>query len=95
MAYSGTAEIDFGAFPGAYSAIKNIIDQGAIQAGSIVEAWIFPTATVDHTVSEHLTDAPSIMAYNVVAGIGFTIYGATQDTAKVYGKWTVAWAWRT
>jgi hypothetical protein len=106
MATTGTATIDFGAFPGKADTSLAITGQAAILAGSYVEAWIRPTATADHTVDEHIVDAPRVVAGNISAGVGFTIYGVdnanhgTRDgkhglptTPMPYGLWTVAWVW--
>lgn len=72
---TGTATLDFGAFPGASDASLAIMGQGAIVAGSLVEAWLRPAVTTDHTADEHMVETLAIFAANIVAGIGFTIYG--------------------
>ena len=69
----GTALVDFGAFPGASDA-SLFVSAPSILAGSLVEAWIFPAATADHTADEHLVETLKVMAGNVVASSGFTIY---------------------
>lgn len=103
MSATGTATLDFGAFPGAADTSVAVSGQTAIQAGALVEAWLLPTATADHSVDEHIlaSDAISVVAGNVVAGTGFTIYGLNAAMAEVslgdeyhiYGQWVVAWAW--
>lgn len=75
MGAQGTATLDFGAFPGASDAAVAITGQASILAGSLVEAWLFPAATADHTADEHLVETLRVMAGNVVAGVGFTVYG--------------------
>jgi hypothetical protein len=70
-----TALLDFGAFPGASDASVVITGQASILAGSLVEAWIFPAATADHSADEHAVETIKVLAGNVVAGTGFTIYG--------------------
>ncbi len=67
-----------------------------------------PTATSDHSVDEHWTDPPDVLAGSVSAGVGFTIYGKAKDiwggitgvestpgdmNNLVYGKWSIAWRW--
>jgi hypothetical protein len=74
MGAQGTTTVNFGAFPGASDATVVITGQTSIQAASLVEAWIFPSATADHSVDEHWVDPPDIFAGNIVAGTGFTIY---------------------
>lgn len=92
MAGQGTITIDFGAFPGKTDASIAVTGQAGILTGSLVEAWIFPVATSDHSADEHLAEPPAIVAGNIVAGTGFTIYGNALDN-RAYGLWTVAWCW--
>jgi len=71
----GTDILDFGAFPGKSDASVNITGQTGIVSGSLVEAWIRPAATADHTADEHMVETLHVFAGNIVAGTGFTIYG--------------------
>ena len=75
MGAQGTANLDFGTFPGKSDASIAVTGQAAILGSSIAEAWIFPTATADHTVDEHMVETLKVIAANIVAGTGFTIYG--------------------
>ncbi len=101
MGAQGTASLNFGSFPGESDTTVAITGQSGILSNSLVEAWIFPSATSDHSADEHIVDPPRIMAGNVVAGVGFTIYGVDQNklsdpqgrSPKVYGSWNVAWVW--
>lgn len=70
----GTATLDFGAFPGSSDA-SVAVSAPTITALQLVEAWMFPAATTDHTADEHLVETIKVVAGNVVAGVGFTIYG--------------------
>lgn len=72
---TGTTTLDFGAFPGTSDASVAVTGQTGIVAGSLVEAWIRPVATADHTADEHLVESIKVLAGNIVAGTGFTIYG--------------------
>jgi hypothetical protein len=96
MAATGTTTIDFGAFPGTADTSVAVTGQTGIVAGSLVEAWIRPVATADHSADEHLVEKVRVMAGNIVAGTGFTIYGFNDrelgDT-RLYGLFTTAWAW--
>jgi hypothetical protein len=92
---TGTATIDFGAFPGKTDTSVTVTGQTGILNTSLVEAWIFPSATADHSADEHWVEDIVIVAGNIVAGTGFTIYahvGAT-NRGRLYGQYTVAWAW--
>jgi hypothetical protein len=93
MATKGTAEIDFGALPGAMYATVAVTGQTAIVSGSYVEAWIRPAATTDHTADEHIVDPPRIVAADIVAATGFTIHGFSNNKVPHHGKYTVAWVW--
>lgn len=76
---TGTAVLDFGAFPGKSDASVAVTGQGGIVDGSLVEAWIRPVATADHDVDDHLFEMLGIRAGNIVAGTGFTIYGVNTN----------------
>lgn len=75
MGASGITTIDFGAFPGKSDASVDVTGQATIVAGSLVEAWIRPVDTADHTADEHMLETLKILAGNIVAATGFTIYG--------------------
>jgi hypothetical protein len=74
MGAQGTTTIDFGAFPGKSDASVAVTGQAGIVAGSLVEAWIRPVATADHTDTEHMVETIKVFAADIVAGTGFTIY---------------------
>jgi hypothetical protein len=74
VAVQGTVILDFGAFPGKSDA-SVFVSQPTITAGSLVEAWIFPANTADHTADEHMLETLKVFAGNVQAGVGFTVYG--------------------
>ena len=103
---TGTATIDFGAFPGTSEASIAVTGQASIVAGSLVEAWRMPTvATADKTVDEQRIDRLSVYATDIVAGTGFTIRGyddarpawrdafAQAQPQRIYGKFLIGWAW--
>jgi hypothetical protein len=69
----GTATINFGAFPGASHATVVVTGQAAIVADSVVQAWIRPVATADHSADEHMLETIRVHASSIVAGSGFTI----------------------
>lgn len=79
MGASGQAQVDFGAFPGKSDTSLAIIGQAGIAAGSLVEAWLFPAATADHSSDEHVVENIKITAGNIVAGTGFTIYAVNMS----------------
>ncbi len=83
MATQGTAILDFGAFPGRSDTSVDVTGQTGISAGSLVEAWLLPAATADHSADEHWVDPPAVFAGNIVAGTGFTIYASARDGIPV------------
>lgn len=93
MGAQGTADLDFGAFPGKTDATVTVTGEAGIVAGSLVEAWLRPVDTADHKAEEHTLNQVAVTAGNIVAGTGFTIYGITTDTLRSYGVWKVAWVW--
>lgn len=80
MGAQGTATLDFGAFPGASDASVAVTGQASIVAGSMVEAWLRPSATADHSADEHWVETIKVVAGNISAGTGFTIYGFNTNT---------------
>jgi hypothetical protein len=101
MGAQGTAAVDFGAFPGTTDASTVITGQATIGAGSLVEAWLYPVATADHSVDEHIVETIRVLAHTVVPGTGFTITARSDlqemDPAgragRLYGLWSVGWVW--
>ena len=69
----GTATVDFGAFPGSSHASVVVTGQAGIVAGSVVQAWIRPVATADHSADEHMLETLKVHAADIVAGTGFTV----------------------
>jgi hypothetical protein len=88
MGAQGTTTVNFGTFPGGQDASVAVTGQATILAGSLVEAWLYPSATVDHSADEHLVETISVMAGNVVAGVGFTIYA--QNTSNAVEQLAIA-----
>lgn len=95
MGAKGTTTVDFGAFPGSSDTSVTVTGQTSILAGSLAEAWVFPTATADHSADEHVIEEFEVKAGNVVAGTGFTIYAIERTTGdtRLYGQFTVGWVW--
>ncbi|CAB4214963.1 hypothetical protein UFOVP1469_33 [uncultured Caudovirales phage] len=93
MGAQNTALVDFGAFPGASYATVAVTGQASIVAGSLVEAWIRPEATTDHTADDAIVDPPRVIAGDIVAATGFTIHAFSDNTKRHWGKYTVAWVW--
>ena len=102
MPAQGITTVNFGAPPGSAIAAVTTVNAPGIQAGSIVEAWLYPQPTTDHSADEHITAAPNIevIAGNVNAGAQtFQIFAQTVNPQVVnltlveYGQYSVAWVW--
>ena len=76
---AGSIELDFGAFPGSSEATVAVTGQAAIVAGSLIECWVMPKATADHSVGEHIVEKIRARHGEVVAGTGFTIHGTNES----------------
>ncbi len=90
---TGTATLNFGALPGVMDVSIAVTGQAAILSDSLVEAWLRPAATADHNADEYIVEELKVLAGNISAGTGFTIYGQATGRTPIYGQWTVAWAW--
>jgi len=94
MAVTGTAVLDFGAFPGAGQASVAVTGQAAIATSNFCEAWVrIQDVSADHSQDEHQVEQLKITAGNLVAGVGFTIYGECLQGGFCYGKFNVNWVW--
>ena len=94
VSQQGTATLDFGSFPGATDATVAVTGIPRIKSTSLVEAWLWPgSGTVDHTADEHKVVGMKVLASDVVAGTGFSIFGVTNDKSRLHGQWNVAWRW--
>ena len=88
---TGTATIDFGAWPGGNTCELAITGQAAILTTSLVEAFIMGDSTADHNVDEHLLAPFRLVCGVPTAATGFTIY-ATSDLVLT-GTFKVRWVW--
>ena len=84
MGAQGTAILNFGAFPGSSHATVAVTGQASIVAGSLVEAWLRPEATADHTADEHMVETIKVFAADIIAGTGFTIHGF--NTSELWAR---------
>lgn len=74
MGAQGTTTVDFGSFPGSSHTKVTVTGQASILSSSLVEAWVVPIATSDHTADEHVLEPIRVYVSDVVAGTGFTIH---------------------
>jgi hypothetical protein len=86
---SGIATLDFGASAKTSTVVVTGVD--AITATSVVLVKMRIEDTDDHTAEDLLIDPIRVEAFAIVAGVGFTIYGAMEN-APANGKYNVQWA---
>ena len=77
MSTQGTAVLDFGAFPGSNVAYVDVATVGVV-ATSLIEAWIRPAASADHTDTDHVAAPMKVVAQYVSDG-NIRIYGINQN----------------
>jgi hypothetical protein len=61
---SGSTTVDFGAFPGGNIASTTITFSDVYAPNAIIDAWVLPAATADHTADEHVVDPPLVTVTN-------------------------------
>jgi len=77
MGATGTATINFGSFPGSNVAFVDVVAAGVIST-SLIEAWIRPATTVDHTDADHVVAPMKVVGVFLSAG-NIRIYGINQN----------------
>ena len=91
---TGTATIDFGAFPGSNEASVAVTGQSGILVTSKADAFVMADDTsTDHTAADHryFEVFANLSCGTPSAGTGFTIYARSAE--KLSGQWTVRWVW--
>jgi hypothetical protein len=88
---TGTAEIDFGAWPGSNEASVTVAAAG-VTAATHVEAWVMgDSTTTDHTAADHKY-FPVFAALTPVAGTDqFIAHG--RSLHKMQGRWAFHYVW--
>jgi hypothetical protein len=87
---TGQTTIDFGT--GNTDVSVAVTGQASILAGSLAEAWLFPSVTASNEIDNHLIDDITVIAHSVVAGTGFTIF-VKCNNGLAHGIFNVAWIW--
>ena len=91
---TGTATINFGAFPGSNEASIAVTGQTSISATSKVEAWVMAdNTTSDHTAADHryFPLFAVLTCGTPTTGTGFTIYA--RSTEQLQGTFALNWVW--
>lgn len=97
----GTAELNFGVFPGTSIATVDVASVGVLVTSKL-QAWIRPTATADHTDIDHVAASMAVHAIYLSDG-NFRIYGSNRNDVTApdskknqpmfVGRYAVNWAW--
>jgi len=90
---TGSATLDFGAYPGANEASVVVTGLGSIGASAKAEAFFMRTTSADHTLNDHVYAALlcGLSCGEVVAATGFTIRAVSEH--KLQGQFTVQYVW--
>ena len=83
----GTTTVDFGT---GKTDVSVAVSAPAITGTQLVEAWVFPATTASNTADNHWVEDLHIVAGNVSAGVGFTIY-ASCKTGLAHGIYNIGW----
>jgi hypothetical protein len=89
---TGSAVVDFGSTPTHNFASLAITGQTAITTADFVEAWPPARASADHSSDEHRVEDLQVIAGDIVAGVGFTIY-VRPRLGTAWGRYNVDWVW--
>lgn len=90
----GTSTINFGSAPGTNQVSVAVTGQTGITADAVPRAWINYDSTASHNTEEHLflNQFASVVAGDVIAGTGFTIY-AVIPYLRINGTLQVRWSY--
>jgi hypothetical protein len=91
---TGTATLDFGAWPGSNEASVAVTGQASILSTSKADAYVMADDTSsDHTASDHryFETFASLSCGTPTAATGFTIHARSHH--KLTGTWAVRWVW--
>ena len=89
MPGQGTTTVDFGT---GKTDVSVAVSVPSITGSQLVEAWVFPTATATNTADDHWVEELRVIAGNVQAGVGFTVYAKCENNLA-HGQFTVAWVY--
>jgi hypothetical protein len=89
---TGTAIINFGAFPGSNEATVSFADTSITGTAQVTAVIMSDASTVDHTAADHRY-AAAFMALTAQpsGGVGGTIHA--RSIHKLQGTFEVSWAW--
>jgi hypothetical protein len=83
----GTSVLDFGS---GSNSISLVVEDPNIKSTHQVSVELSSVATAQHPVDDLLVDPIRVIAYNILDGVGFTIYGQ-MDNAEAHGSYNINW----
>lgn len=102
---SGTATVNFGAWPGSPLATVDVTGQAGLVATSRIESWVLPIDTADHSADEHQMAELATRSFFVSSGTfrievwvpatGHRLLDNKRQFSpeKDYGQYSIGWAW--
>ena len=90
MGATGTAVLNFGAFPGKGEAELDVSMPGLLST-SLIEAWIRPETTTDHSADEHVIEDFMVDAVFLSAGTARIVLHPRDG--RCYGLYNTNWGW--
>lgn len=93
MSGTGTAVVDFGAWPGSNEASVAVAGLSEILATDHAEAWFMAEPSLDHTANDHAYAATlaALSCSTPTEYVGFTIHA--RSVHKLQGKFNVHYVW--
>ena len=80
-------KVNFGSSGSTYASA--VVVATDVLAGARPLAWLFPKATSDHTVDEHVLAPVRVVAGEATAGVGFTVYAVLDPASPSARKGSV------
>lgn len=88
--FSGQQDIDFGNAPGLDS-VTVAIARPTVTAAAAVTAVLYPQATANKSMDEHLMERISVWAHDVVPGVGFSVTASSTGPGLLTGIFSTLW----
>src|SRR5258706_4536945 len=92
---AGSAVLDFGI--GTSNGSIDVTGQSGLSTRSVVQAAVMSQDSTDHSADEHTVETLAVFVGNIIAGVGFTIYGTNKSqlgNTLLTGTFNVSWIWR-
>lgn len=88
--FSGQQDINFGSAPGVDS-VTVAVARPSVTATAAVTAVLYPQATANKSMDEHLMERISVWAHDVVPGVGFSVTASSTGPGLLTGIFSTLW----